>query len=297
MFRSLLVPVDLAPGTERVVERVALLPLAEGARLALMHVVPLRLPPDARRRAEADARKALGKVAKELAGSLHESVVIEQIVESGASAAEIARVAKSLKAELVVMGRGGGRAFRDAFLGSTAERVIRQARRPVLVVRAQARSPYRRPLLALDFDQAAQGALAWLLRLVEPERARMSLVHAYDIPFDGQIYPSLPSSRASEYRRHYRQQLLERVRSLLASAQSRPKPSSAPERPIPWKPYVRYGSPRTVIPQAVAKARADLLVLGTHGYSGVAQAFLGTVAGDVLREASCDVLVVPPRRG
>jgi nucleotide-binding universal stress UspA family protein len=50
-----------------------------------------------------------------------------------------------------------------------------------------------------------------------------------------------------------------------------------------------------VISKAVKKADTDLLVLGTHGYSGVAHMFLGSVAGDVLRDVTCDVLVVPPR--
>ena len=58
--------------------------------------------------------------------------------------------------------------------------------------------------------------------------------------------------------------------------------------------YVRYGDPRSVIKAAVKKLDTDLLVLGTHAYSGVAHVFLGTVAGDVLRDVRCDVLVVPP---
>jgi nucleotide-binding universal stress UspA family protein len=61
-----------------------------------------------------------------------------------------------------------------------------------------------------------------------------------------------------------------------------------------WKTHVRYGSPRIVVEKAVRKAETDLLVLGTRGYSGAAYAFLGTVSGDLLREAKCDVLVVPP---
>jgi nucleotide-binding universal stress UspA family protein len=62
-----------------------------------------------------------------------------------------------------------------------------------------------------------------------------------------------------------------------------------------WKLLVRCGSPRLVIKKAVKKADTDLLVLGTRGFTGVAHLFLGTVAGDVLRDVACDVLVVPPR--
>ena len=52
---------------------------------------------------------------------------------------------------------------------------------------------------------------------------------------------------------------------------------------------------RSVIKAAVKRIDADLLLLGTHAYAGMSRAFLGTVAGDVLRNVSCDVLVVPPR--
>ena len=75
-------------------------------------------------------------------------------------------------------------------------------------------------------------------------------------------------------------------------AKARVLPDDAPC----WKTYVRYGSPRYVVAKAVRELEPDLLLLGTHGYSGVARAFLGTVAGDLLREAKCDVLVVPPSR-
>jgi nucleotide-binding universal stress UspA family protein len=69
-------------------------------------------------------------------------------------------------------------------------------------------------------------------------------------------------------------------------------PADAPS----WKKHVQCGSARLVIEKVVKKADSDLLVLGTHGYSGVAHALLGTVAGDVLREVACDVLVVPGLR-
>ena len=73
--------------------------------------------------------------------------------------------------------------------------------------------------------------------------------------------------------------------------------AAGPEPDLDWRAYVRAGTPRTVIPKLVEQLHADVLVLGTRGRVGLAYAFLGTVAGDVLRDVSCDVLVVPPRRG
>jgi nucleotide-binding universal stress UspA family protein len=294
MFRSLLIPMDLSPVSDRLVGRVALLPLAEEAQLTLLHVVPRSLPPRSQRRAEADAKKVLSAEATSLAKNLPRGVNIEPIVKVGTPAVEIAKRAATPKVELIVMGRGGGRALRDVFLGSTAERVIRRGQLPVLVVRLPPRALYRRPALALDNDQAAHGTLELLLRIIPSPRPSVEVIHAYDIPYRGMIYPSLSEDEAEEYRKDYRDQALREIENLLATslARRRVAPVDAPS----WKMHVRYGSPRTVIEKAVKKGGADLLVLGTHGHSGLAHVFLGTVAGDVLREVPCDVLVVPPRR-
>ena len=137
-LRSLLVPLDLSPVSERVVRRTAWLPIAAGGTITLLHVVPGRLSVRARRQAEQDARTALARQASLAAKALGPDVSIEHSVSVGAPAAEIARHAARLKADLVVMGRGAGRPVRDSFLGSTAERVIRQARTPILVIRSPA---------------------------------------------------------------------------------------------------------------------------------------------------------------
>lgn len=295
MFRSLLIPLDLAPDSARVTDRAAVLPLAEDARLTLLHVISNRLPRDVRARAGADARKALAAAARSMRPKLRRSVTLEQVVAVGTPPAEIAKHATAIAADLVVMSRGGGRGLRDLFLGSTAERVIRQGQRPVLVVRLPVRGPYRRPLLALDLDEAAPHVLALALRLIPPPRPRIALVHAYEAPFHGVVYPSLSPEQARRYRQHHRQKALATLDGLLATASVHSNHGPAVDQ-VSWKSYVHAGSPRTIIPKTVAKARADVLALGTHGYAGVAHAFLGTVAGDVLRRVPCDVLVVPPRR-
>jgi len=293
-FRSLLIPIDLSPGSDRVVGRVARLPLAYDARLTLVHVIPKSLPARARGRAERDARMTLTAEAKDLARRLPEHVAIQSVVRVGAPAKEIARCASSVKAELIVMGRGGGRAFRDVIFGSTAERVIRRGQLPVLAVRLRPRALYRRPALALDLDQGAGAMLALLLHVLPPPRPSVTIIHAYEVPYQGLIYPSLSEEDTEDHRDHYREKALREIATLLTTslARARVAPGDAPA----WRMHVRHGSPRTIIEKAVKKLDSDLLVLGTHGYSGVAHAFLGTVAGDVLREVACDVLVVPPRR-
>ena len=293
-FRSLLLPLDFSPLSDRVVRRAALLPLANGARLTLLHVVPDSLPARARRRAERDARRALAVERRALAKALPRGVVVEETVSVGVPASEIAARAGAVEAELVVMGRGGGGGLREVFLGSTAERVIRRGQLPVLAVRLPARTRYQRPGLALDLDQGPDEVLGLLLRLIPPPRPRLTIVHAYDVPYRGLVYSGLAEEDAEEYREEYGRKALDELTRRLAAARER---SGAQGQEAPsWLIRVRYGDPRSVIRQFVKKERTDLLALATHGYRGIAHAMLGTVAGDVLRQVACDVLVVPPQR-
>ena len=291
-FRSLLVPVDLTPSSDRALGRLSLLPLADDARVTLLHVVPGNLRPGEQRSAERDASKALAEEVRHLRGQIHKKIRIEPVVVVGAAAKQIAARATAVQAELIVMGRGGGRALRDAFLGSTAERVIRQARRPVLMVRLAPRAAYRRPALALDLDQAAHEVVRLMLLLLPPPRRPVDVIHALDVPYQGLIYPSLSEddaeARKYELRSNAAHELTKLLATALARADVRPE-----DRPF-WKTHVRVGSPRIVVEKAIARAETDLLVLGTHGYSGAAYVLLGTVAGELLRAARCDVLVVPP---
>jgi nucleotide-binding universal stress UspA family protein len=293
MLRALLIAVDLSAVSDRVIGRAALLPLAEDARLTLLHVVSRSLPVRDRRRAEQDARQALEADAEHLKRSLPRDAAIRCVVKVGAPATAIVDVAKSVKAELIVMGRGGGRVLRDDFIGSTAERVIRRGQVPVLVVRLPPRAAYRKPAIALDLDAAAPSAVALLLRVVPTPSPSVAVIHALDPPYHGLIYPSLAADDAHEYRSHYQHKARSAVAKLLSSALAHTDAALDAPR---WRTHVQFGSPRSVVQKAAKKSNADLLVLGTRAHSGITYAFLGTVAGDVLRAVTCDVLMVPPLR-
>lgn len=287
-LRSLLVPIDLTPGTDRLLARLALLPLADNARVTLVHVVPKGLSRQEERSAQRDAARVLASEAHHLHSALPRSVAVDTSVRVGSPAKEIAACGRAAKAELIVMGRGVGRAVRDALLGSTAERVLRQSKLPVLVVRLPARAPYRRPALALDFDDAARAALKMSLRALAEPRPAVMVVHAFHAPYQHLSYPSL----GDDYARERKAQLqLASTQKLAKLIESTLKSSGTT---LDWRAHVRNGFAQAVIEKAARDHETDLLVLGTQAYTGLAHMFLGTVAGDVLREVKCDVLVVPP---
>ncbi len=288
---TVLVAVDLSAVSDRLIGRAARLPLAKGARVVLLHVVPSGLAAKDRTLAKIDARAALRAEVRSLEEQLPPGTRVTWRVAIGSPAAKICDVAASVGAQLVVMGRGAG-ALSDVFLGSTAERVTRQSALPVLVVRLAARGPYRRPALAIELDGAAVRAASALLDVVSAPRGEVLVIHAHDAPYQGLMYPRLDGIQASAYVERERQRAGRRVAALLAGVLERRK-VPASEAPA-WRELLGYGSPRTVILGAAQRERVDLLVLGTRGSSLLGRALLGTVAGDVLRAASCDVLVVPP---
>jgi nucleotide-binding universal stress UspA family protein len=289
-----LAPVDLTPSSDRVLARVAMLPLAEDAAITVLHVVPSGLSLRDQQSAARAAKKQLEGEVRQLARSLPGTVSVVPVVAIGSAAKEISARAGANRAELIVMGRGGRRPFRDAFLGSTAERVTRRARIPVLVVRLPARDCYRRPALALDLDDAATRVVGTFCRILPSVRSPVLIIHAFADPYRGMVHSHLTLDAIQEREQELRRQAWLELEKLLARAVSRAR--VPPEQAPVWKAHVRYGSPRTMIEAAVNKTERDLLVLGSRGHSGVAQMFLGTVAGDVLREVRCDVLVVPPGR-
>lgn len=285
MLTSVLVSVDLSPNADRVWSRVARLPLAPGARVTLLHVVPKELAGSAKLRAADDATDALYALTSRGPTELLGRCEIERLVLIGEPSKRIGEQVKKRRAELVVLGRGPGRAFRDRALGSTAERVLRAGQTPVLVVRRLARHAYEKALAALDVDDAAAKAVAFSRKVLGAVGA-LDVVHATSAPFRGQFYPSLGADYARDYeRRHQRTRLAELKRSI-----KRARPGVA------VKFHGRTGPARMVVPEAVSSFSADLLILGTHARSQMGAAVLGTVAGDLLREVPCDVLVVPAGR-
>lgn len=293
-YRSIVVPLDLSPLSDRVLGRVALVPIANHAHITLLHVVAGDQPARARRRAADDATRALDAERAALLPLLPPAVHVLTHVRDGTADREISRCAQETDAELVVMGRGGANAVRDYFLGSTAERVIRMGRVPVLAVRNRPLSPYRHPTLALDLEPVPDEVLSLLLRLIPPPRPMVTIVHAFDVPLPGLLYPALTADEAEEMREHYRGVALAELDGRLAALLA---DSMATLGAVPtWRIEAAHGSARGVIAHAVRRQRTDLLALATRARQGLVGAWLGTVAGDMLRAATCDVLVVPPAR-
>lgn len=145
-IKIILHPTDFSPLSHCALETACALARATGARLLVLHVVPL-VPPatgpggdDLRRaeRVEYDVRAYREEMADHLRGltSPDPSVPLERILKEGGVATEIIRTAQEYACDLIVMGTHGRTGEMKWLMGSVAEAVLRQAPCRVLTVRA-----------------------------------------------------------------------------------------------------------------------------------------------------------------
>jgi len=271
----ILAATDLTARSERALGRAMRLRNQFDAQLTVLHVVEEELPERIAKRRAADARKLIATQLRNLAPAADlEATAVE--VAFGTDYAAIIRRANELDAGLTVLGIHRESPWRDLFLGSTIERVLRRGDMPILTVKDEPLSDYRRVLVAVDFSVYSRVALEFAARLV-PD-GEFLVLHAYDLPFTD-FLPAVQTRHVDLLEGEIREQMAALLRGLPAGQS---KVISE----------VRLGEAVPVVEAATAEFRPDLLVVGTHGRTGVAHAILGSIAGKLLRRPRCDVLAV-----
>lgn len=141
----------------------------------------------------------------------------------------------------------------------------------------------RRILHPSDFSRASSAAFKKAVEMAKSNRGELLLVHVLNpvIPVagDGYVSPKMYEEIAASNRAWAQKELNKLVAKAKASG-------------VRAKAAVLEGSAHDQIVRFARSKRADLLVLGTHGRSGIAKLFLGSVAGRVVAAASCPVLTV-----
>jgi len=142
---------------------------------------------------------------------------------------------------------------------------------------------YRRILHPTDFSKASGPAFTEALRLAKQSRAELLLVHVLLRPTayfgDGYVPPRTFETLEADARR---------------SAQRRLSPLLAKARAarVRVKAFLLDGVPHEQIARAARLKRADLIVMGTHGRTGLSRFLMGSVTARAIPLAHCPVLTV-----
>ena len=218
------------------------------------------------------------------------------LVLEGNPAYEVIMAARVLKADLVVLSTTGRSGLKRVFLGSTAERIVCHAHCPVLTVRRQMdesakrllalrpvylkQLPWRRILVPVDFSLTSLRALHVAVELARESGARLYLLkvvepNPYPTGMEGAVLV-LPDAAATKL-----------AKKQLSHVARRFVPKSVPVTTL-----IGRGRAASVIVETAEEKRVELIVLCTHGHTGLNRLLMGSTGEQVVRTAKCPVFVV-----
>ena len=297
-LRTVLIGTSLAEDSDPVVRAGLAVARAAGARVTLIHAAKLEplvlglqtaggLPEVV---AESLIEEELAGRSRELARQIErlgmgEAELAGARVLTGAPHRILADTARAIGADLIVVGATGSGPVAAELLGSTADRVLRQAACPVLLVRGELPVPPRRVLAPVDLSPISGHAFARGLELLAPLAGggRIAVRAVYVLSFLEVVAHRQDGVKPYE---EVARLATEQLRGFVQ--EHRP----GPEFEIATA--VLPGEARFEILHDLETEPADLVVLGTHGRSGFDRLLLGSVAATVARKAPCSVLLVPP---
>lgn len=251
------------------------------ARLLRAHVVVASVSPPARsygdtlgmgiywpgiqgefERIEGDMRHAAEEAASQLRGH---NVEAESVTTAGSASVELARIAKTHRADLVVVGAKGGGTVSRVVLGSTAEALAGRIGSGILIARGP--PDLTKVLVATDGSPESDRAVTLGLELASAVGGELIVEHVLEFHGDPAAIP--PEG--------YLQGIVERME-------------------LPKRPHVRYllemGRPAETIVATAKREGVGLILVGARGRGRLAGALLGSVSHRVANAADTSVLVV-----
>jgi nucleotide-binding universal stress UspA family protein len=279
-----LVGTDLSVAADEALRQAAALASELGGTLFVCHVVPELIPDgsvfDEFRRANLDVEGSVLAKARAAVEQQVDTVVsagtlaIDVILESGTPHVGLLTQAAATRAGVVVAGPG-----------SVTLDVVRHASTAVLVAR---RSPQGPVVAATDFSDPSLPALHTAAAEARRRGSALHLLHAFDA---GLFTLGHAPAAALPYLAGSSSIALEGLDNLQTLAKRRLE-DTLRELGQPGDTAVIAGFARDVIVQYAESAKAELIVVGTHGRSGPGRLTLGSTAAAVVDSAPCSVLVV-----
>ena len=283
-METILVATDFSERSDIALARAAMIARKAHARLHLVHVVDDDQKPPIVEGNTAIAEQML----QEETGRLQHAWGLDCIgaVVLGDPFEGIARAADAIGPELVVIGAHRRRLLRDVFVGTTAQRTIRRARWPVLMVNAPAERDYANVLVPTDLSAASRKAARHLATMELARPMQHTLLHVIDAPPQRLLMANMVQEHKME---RYLIELKTEAEQALAEFGAT-LPFGRCEK------VVRHQEAATsvAILDAAREMKADLIVVASQGRVGLSKTFLGSVAEEVLRRADRDVLAIPP---
>lgn len=297
MYSKILVPLDGSPIAEKVLPFVRSVVKAADLPVELLHVVDpdvasIYEDPQYGRYVdvvEAELQNKSLDYLKKIAATFPKPATASCTVRMGKAYDTIIADAAAQPDTLIAMATHGRAGVHRWLLGSVAERVLRHASNPLLLVRAsvEARAdgaPLKTVIVPLDGSPLAEKVLPHVTGIAKAMDLEVVLVRAYALPLayleDRDFYSPYPDKLLKGFKEEARQYLEEKAAQLKKEGLKRISSVA-----------LEGDSADQII--AIAKKTADALVaMCTHGRSGLGRLVLGSIADRVVRHSGDPVLLI-----
>jgi nucleotide-binding universal stress UspA family protein len=202
--------------------------------------------------------------------------MIQPLCERGEPHERIVERAAAGSRDLIIMGAKGHGLLELALVGSVTQRVIGFSRQDVLVVPMTGEIAWKKILLATDGSECSTAAAARAVDLAQAYGSELLIVSVLDLP----LQIKTETSELLEKLIGQHQGYVDEVKSRGEAAHLRATG------------LVRQGSSHQAILQAAQEEKASLIVMGSHGRTGLTRLLMGSTTEKVIGQATCPVLVV-----
>lgn len=298
-LQRILCAVDFSEFSRRALDHALGIARCYGASVTALHVIaptPVAVPLPAYLGSEivptitiprTDRRAVAAQLQQLITAEQVRGVAVDVVIEEAPDVNdEILAQATRLGSDLLVMGTHGRSGFDRLFLGSTAEKVLRKSRIPVMTVPpgapdAMPRGPvaFTRILCPVDFSPSSTMAVDYAVSLAREGQATLTLLHVLEtVPLYYDFTPSAVLDAGAWTR--------------AAGARLRRLVPDAARASCSIKELVVEGRPSRQILTLAAESDTDLIVMGVQGRHAAELLLFGSTTHHVVREAHCAVLTL-----
>lgn len=283
MYSKVLLAMDLSNVSELLVDHLPNLIKVGLKEVVLVHVVNIREAGDYSEKLQEHDKKFLEKQKVKLE---EKGIKVKVKVPIGFPSYEINEVAEKEKISIIMVGSHGKSLIKEMVMGSMGEQIIRDARKPVLIMKVNIKEDegcsvycdniFESILYPTDFSNDAEKVLPYVKRALDAGCEKVVLLHVQE---EHKIKPHL-EHRLDEFNK-IDQDRLDRIKKELLDLGAKNV-----------KTVIKMGKTIPIILKISAEEDACLIALGARGRSLFGEIFIGSTANNVARHAKMPVLFV-----
>jgi nucleotide-binding universal stress UspA family protein len=294
-IRRILCPTDFSDISRHALEHAIVMARWYDSRLIALHVaspmvvlgtfVPVPptasgMPPD-----ESSLQQREEQLRAWLSPAIAAGLRTDVIVDDGNPAGCILDQARTLPADLIILGTHGQGGFERLVLGSVAEKVLRKAACPVMTVpphvAGASKLPFAHVLCPIDFSDSSIAALQFAFSLAQESNARLTLLHVFEWPADEATAKRV--FERSEFQRWWEADTRQQLEALI--------PADVRNWCVPDT-RLAFGKAYERILSLATSDEVDLIVMGVRGRNPIDLTLFGSTTNQVVRQSSCPVLTL-----